>query len=296
MPHPVDLFDVKAQTFQTDVVERSRHVPVVLRFWATQIPAAAAMFKSRRTGTAPAACKLAAEENHDSRIVGAIVGWRSASFRAALASRTWDSDWRSPPPPKRARCQSTSSSRAPLRSRRAQCGVATHRQDLTCIKREADASANLSPSKVAVAIARCGRPGNQVGQRVDSLLVLDPPPGYAVRASSVVGVDAMCTGFTRFEQPRGGFTCERCKRFKLTRRSLTDPTDRPRSSSPPPRDFRRGPGCRAHGELGGHLDGRTQERCCATAQREHEPTREQAGDDARPPANPRRPRASRICD
>ena len=41
-----NVFEVKAQTFQTDVVERSRSVPVVLLFWTAQIPAAATMHKT----------------------------------------------------------------------------------------------------------------------------------------------------------------------------------------------------------------------------------------------------------
>jgi putative thioredoxin len=46
MPDAANVFDVKAQTFQTDVVDRSRQVPVVLLFWTTQIPAAASMFRT----------------------------------------------------------------------------------------------------------------------------------------------------------------------------------------------------------------------------------------------------------
>ena len=46
MPDPSNVFDVKAQTFQSDVVERSRSVPVVLLFWTNQIPAAATMHKT----------------------------------------------------------------------------------------------------------------------------------------------------------------------------------------------------------------------------------------------------------
>ncbi len=45
-PDAPNVFEVKAQTFQTDVVERSRSVPVVLLFWTTQIPAAATMHKT----------------------------------------------------------------------------------------------------------------------------------------------------------------------------------------------------------------------------------------------------------
>jgi putative thioredoxin len=43
MADQANVFDVKAQSFQTDVVERSRQVPVVLLFWTAQIPAAATM-------------------------------------------------------------------------------------------------------------------------------------------------------------------------------------------------------------------------------------------------------------
>ena len=34
------VFEVTAKNFQTDVVERSRQAPVVLLFWAEQLPAA----------------------------------------------------------------------------------------------------------------------------------------------------------------------------------------------------------------------------------------------------------------
>ena len=34
------VFDVSAQNFQTEVVERSKSVPVVLLFWAEQLPPA----------------------------------------------------------------------------------------------------------------------------------------------------------------------------------------------------------------------------------------------------------------
>ena len=34
------VFEVTAQSFQADVVERSRQVPVVVLFWADQLPPA----------------------------------------------------------------------------------------------------------------------------------------------------------------------------------------------------------------------------------------------------------------
>jgi len=45
MPEQPHVFDVKAQSFQTEVVERSRELPVVLLFWTAQLPPAAAMRK-----------------------------------------------------------------------------------------------------------------------------------------------------------------------------------------------------------------------------------------------------------